>query len=44
MFPFIVYYLRLRAARKAPFLCPVCDRAIALGFGGSDTAEMQKAG
>jgi hypothetical protein len=44
MFPFIVYYLRLRAARKAPFLCPECDRAISLSLGESDSAGMQKAG
>jgi hypothetical protein len=28
-FPFIVYYFRLRAARRAPFTCPQCERELA---------------
>ncbi len=35
MFPFIVYYFRLRAARKGPFTCPQCERELTMS---SDTS------
>ncbi len=46
MFPFIVYYLRLRAARRAPFVCPQCDRELTLGEEGAgqpDSTRLDKA-
>jgi hypothetical protein len=27
-FPLILYYFRLRSARRAPYTCPVCDREL----------------
>jgi len=44
MFPFVVYYVRLRAARKAPYLCPQCDRPVSLSLEEAGPADMRKAG
>ncbi len=44
MFPFIVYYLRLRAARKAPFTCPQCERELTMSLDTSpDATRLDKA-